>query len=48
MDDPAYVRARAFASWVLQMANRMGGGDATPSVSTLEEARMSLVERVAQ
>ena len=39
---------RAFASWVLQMTNRMGGGDAMPSVATLEEARMSLVERVAQ
>ena len=39
---------RAFASWVLQMANRMGGGDAMPSVATLEEAKMSLVERVAQ
>ncbi len=39
---------RAFASWVLQMANRMGDGDATPLAGTLEEARMSLVERVAQ
>ena len=39
---------RAFASWVLRMANRMGGGDATPLAGTLEEARMSLVERVAQ
>ena len=38
----------AFASWVLRMANRMGGGDATPLAATLEEARMSLVERVAQ
>ena len=39
---------RAFASWVLRMANRMGGGDVTPLAATLEEARMSLVERVAQ
>ena len=39
---------RAFASWVLRMANRMGGGDVTPLAATLEEARMSLVDRVAQ
>ena len=40
---------RAFADWVRQMAERLGPEDAAlPRVWTLEDAKMTLVERVAQ
>ena len=39
---------RAFADWVRQMAERLAPGAALPPVRTLEDARMTLVERVGE
>ena len=40
---------RAFAEWVRQMAERLAPGDAAlPPVRTLEEVRVTLVERVSE
>lgn len=40
---------RAFADWLRQMAERLAPGDAAlPPVRTLEEVRVTLVERVSE
>ena len=39
---------RAFADWVRQMAERLAPGAPLPPVETLEDARMTLVERVGE
>ena len=48
-DPSAAELQRAFAAWVLQMAERLApAGAAQPAVRTLEDARMTLAERVGE
>ena len=47
-DGPAGELQRAFLDWVQQMAERLAPGGTVPTARTLEDARLTLVERVAE